>query len=117
MVTTEESDRIDGLEAQITDLEVQLAEVRRQLSEAELDQWRGRIDDLEVQIHLGSLDARDQLMPLVEDLRNTWLDAREKVTKSASTASDAAETLRAGLEQAMGEIRTAVLQARESLRG
>ena len=103
-------------EQQISDLEAQLTEVRQQLSEAELDQWRARIDDLEVHVHLGSLETRDLLAPLVEDLRNAWLDAREQTAKSASTASDAAGALRNGLDRAMDEIRTAVLQAKATVR-
>jgi hypothetical protein len=111
-----DTDRISSLEGQIADLERQLGEMRRQLSEAELDQWRGRIDDLEVQVHLGTLDVRDRLSPLIEDLRNAWLDAREQLSGSTETASDVVTTLRKGLEQAMGEIRAAVLEARETAR-
>ena len=103
-------------EQQISDLEAQLTAVRQQLSEAELDQWRARIDDLEVHVHLGSLETRDLLAPLVEDLRNAWLDAREQTARSASTASDAAGALRNGLDRAMDEIRTTVLQAKATVR-
>ena len=116
MDTTNDPERISGLEQQISDLEAQLTEVRQQLSEAELDQWRARIDDLEVHVHLGSLETRDLLAPLVEDLRNAWLDAREQTARSASTASDAAGALRNGLDRAMDEIRTAVLQAKATVK-
>lgn len=107
-------DRTKALEAQIEDLEGQLTELRAQLARAELDQWRGRIDDLEVQLHLGSLEARDQLAPLVEQLRSAWLDARERVSDGAATTSDVASTLRQGLENAMYEIRRAVLDAKSA---
>ena len=116
MDTTNDPERISGLEQQISDLEAQLTEVRQQLSEAGLEQWGARIDDLEVHVHLGSLETRDLLAPLVEDLRNAWLDAREQTAKSASTASDAAGALRNGLDRAMDEIRTAVLQAKATVR-
>ena len=107
-----QTERNLALESQIQDLETQLAVLRRQLSETELDQWRGRIDDLEVQVHLASLDTRDVLAPMIEDLRNAWLDAREMLSDSATTATDVAGTLRDGLEQAMADIRSAVLEAR-----
>ena len=42
-------DRVDELQEQVDGLQEELASVRRQLAAAELDQWRGRIDDLEVQ--------------------------------------------------------------------
>lgn len=113
----DDNDRIAGLEAQLQDLETQLGEVRRQLAQAELDQWRGRIDDLEVQAHLGSLEARDQIDPLIENLRNAWLEARSKLSSQTTTASDVVGTLRDGLEQAMGEIREAVAAARSRAKG
>ena len=49
-----EQERIGGLEQQIEELKSQLADVRQRLINAEFDQWRGRIDDLEVQARLGS---------------------------------------------------------------
>ena len=110
-----ETDRTTQLESQITGLEEQLQSLRKQLSEAELDQWRGRIDDLEVQLHLGALDVRERVAPLLEDLRNAWLDARARVSDGTNTASDVATTLGAGLEGAMSEIRTAVLEARSAV--
>ena len=112
--TTDEKDRIGALEAQINELQAQLKDVRRQLSEAELDQWRARIDDLEVQAHLGSLEVKERLDPVVEELRNKWLDAREQVTNSAETASEVIDTLRKGLEHAMGEIRRSVIEAKSA---
>jgi len=116
MDITNDSDRINALEQQISRLETQLTEVRQQLSKAELDQWRARIDDLEIQVHLGSLETRDLLTPLVEDLRNAWMDARSQTLKSASTATDVVEVLRAGLDHAMDEIREAVLEATKTAR-
>lgn len=76
---------------------------------------RGRIDDIEVQVHLGSLDLRDQLTPVIEDLRDAWLDASAKVSDSTDTASDVLGTLRTGLESAMDEIRKAVSEARSTV--
>lgn len=112
--TTQEGDRVAALETQIDDLRSQLKDVRRQLSEAELDQWRARIDDLEVQAHLGSLEVKQRLDPVVEELRNRWLDAREQVSNSADTASDVFDALRKGLEHAMGEIRRSVAEAKSA---
>lgn len=114
---TGDRDRIAGLQGQVTDLEQQLIQMRQQLSRAELDQWRGRIDDLEVQAHLASLDVRDQLRPLIKDLRNVWLDARDQLSGTGDTAADVVDTLRGGLERAMGEIRSAVLDARTTAKG
>lgn len=109
-----ERERIEELERQIDDLKGQLRDVRHQLAAAELDQWQGRIDDLEVQAHLGSMAVRDRLAPVVDDLRNAWLEARTRLTEGAETTSSVTERLRVGLENAMAEIRSAVQEARTS---
>ena len=102
---------IKRLEARIEKLEAQEAKLRQQLAQAEIDQWEGRIDDLEVQLHLGALEAHDRLAPLVETLRNRWLAAQAQLSDSAGTATDVVDTLRSGLERAMKDVRSAVLDA------
>jgi hypothetical protein len=109
-------ERVDGLEQQIDELKAQLQDLRRQLVEAEFDQWRGRIDDLEVQARLGTMSVQDRLMPLVEELRNAWLDARERAGESAETASEVTGRLREGFERAMKELRSAVSDAASTVR-
>ena len=54
-MTTE--DRIAQLEDQLHQLQGQQADLRKQLAKAQLDQWQGRIEDLEVQMHLGAVEA------------------------------------------------------------
>lgn len=105
-------DEIRRLEGRIAELEKEQAALQRQLAQAQIDQWEGRIDDLEVQVHLGSLEVQDRLDPLLETLRNRWLDAKEQVNRSSDTAGDVFATLRSGLEQAMSDIRSAVSDAR-----
>lgn len=107
-----QDERIADLENQVAELGQQLRDVRRQLAAAELDQWQGRIDDLEVQAHLGSMAVRDRLEPVVQELRNAWLEARSRAAESADTAGDVTDRLRDGLEKAMAEIRSAVSDAR-----
>jgi hypothetical protein len=106
------ADDINRLEGRIAELEKEQAALHRQLAQAQIDQWEGRIDDLEVQVHLGSREVADRLDPLVETLRNRWLDAREQMSRSTDTAGDVFATLRSGLEQAMADIRSAVDDAR-----
>lgn len=101
-------EQITALERQIEQLKAQMDDLRGQLAELELDQWKGRIDDLEVQMHLGAMGAMDRLTPLVDRLRNSYLDARASVMGTASAAGDATDRIRKGLEAAMGDIRTAV---------
>mgnify|MGYP001160620176 CR=1 FL=1 len=105
--------RIDQLESRISDLTDELSDLRSQLAKAQLDQWQGRIEDLEVQLHLGAMETNDRLAPLVEQLRGRWLDARSQVDGATSTATEVIDSLRQGLEQAMRDIREAVLDAKD----
>ncbi len=112
-MTTE--DRITKLEAQIGKLQAAQADLRKQLARAQLDQWQGRIEDLEVQMHLGALEASDKLTTLMDQLRAKWADARRQIEESISTASSVADTVRAGLENAFGDLRKALLESRNKL--
>ena len=112
-----EQDRIGGLEQQIEDLKTQLADVRSRLLSAEFDQWRGRIDDLELQARLGSMGVQDRIMPVVEQLRDLWLDARERTSDGVDTASEVTGRLREGLESAFKDLRDAVSDAASTAKG
>lgn len=106
-------DKIAALEQRIDELKAKLDDLQGQLAELELDQWKGRIDDLEVQMHLGAMGAMDRLAPLVERLRNSYLDASASVTGTASAAGDATDRIRKGLESAMNDIRKAVFDTED----
>lgn len=108
-----DDDRITRLEDRIEELRHQQEELRRQLAEARADQWQARIDDLDVQAHLATMEAEDRLQPLVERLRNQWLDARRQFENGTSTASDVIDRLRDGFEQAGRDIRDAINEIRD----
>ena len=107
-----DDDRVTRLEDEISRMEDELQRLRGQLAVAELDHWRGRIDDLEVQARLMVMETDDRVAPLLEQVRNRWLDAKEKLTESAGTATEVIDTLREGLEQAVSDLRGAMLAAR-----
>jgi hypothetical protein len=112
-MTTEE--RIEQLEAQIKDLRAKQAELLHQMTKAQLDQWQGRIEDLEVQMHLGAMETSDKLNTLMSHLRSRWADARRQFDDRTSTATSVAETVRTGLENAFNELRKALLESRNKL--
>jgi hypothetical protein len=112
-MTTE--DRIAKLEAQIGKLQAQQADMRKQLARAQLDLWQGRIEDLEVQMHLGAMEASDKLTALMDQLRAKWADARRQIEESITTASSVADTVRTGLENAFDDLRKALLESRDKL--
>ena len=112
-MTTE--DRIAKLEAQIGELQAQQTDLRKQLARAQLDQWQGRIEDLELQVHLGAMEASDKLTALMDQLRAKWADARRQIEESITMASSVADTVRAGLEKAFDDLRKALLESRNKL--
>jgi len=112
-MTTEE--RMTKLEAQIDKLQARQNELYKQLAKAQIDQWQGRVEDLEVQLHLGAMEANDKLAALMDQLRNKASDARRQFEDAASMASSVADTVRAGLENAFSEVRKALLESRSKL--
>ncbi len=99
MPTNEElSDRLDALEARVDDLS-------KALMDEKVESLRARIEELEVQMNLGAKDARDQLAPVVDQLRNRFLDLRALVDQAGSAATSAAGDLRGRLEDTASKIR------------
>jgi chromosome segregation ATPase len=112
-MTTE--DRVTQLEEQIHEVRDQLADLRKQLAKAELDQWQGRVEDLEVQMHLGAVEASDKATAQMKKLRDRWADARRQLEENIKTASSAADTVRGGLEKAFDDLRSALLESKNKL--
>jgi predicted nuclease with TOPRIM domain len=112
-MNTEE--RVTQLEDQIHGVQDQLADLRKQLAKAELDHWRGRVEDLEVQMHLGAVEATDKATAQMHKLRDRWADARRQLEESARTASSVADTVRTGLEKAFDDLRSALLESKSKL--
>lgn len=93
-----------SLEDRIHQLEQQVRRLNEEVLQGQLDDWKARIDQLEVQMRLGSMEARDEVRPLVEQLRNKWLDAREQLDKAQSAAGDAFASVRDGVKRAMSDL-------------
>ena len=108
-----ENERVTKLEAQITDLEAKQTELYNQLAEARLDQWKGRLEDLELQVHLGAMDSNDRIAALMHKARDRWDDARTQFGGATATAAEAFETVRGGFEAALDDVRRALLDARK----
>ena len=106
-MNTEE--RIAALEARLDQINDAQAEVARKLVKAEIEQWQGRVDDLEVQMHLGTMEATDRLNPMMDELRTTWSLARRQLEDAATLGTETAETLRTGVRNAYQDLRQAIL--------
>lgn len=105
------------LEARIHDLENEMADLRSQLVQARLDQWEGRVDELELQMHLGAAELNDRMAARVEELRATLGKARAQAQGAGATTADVVETLRGGVETAIKDLRDAVIKAKGSVTG
>lgn len=111
--TTEE--RIAELEAQIAKLQARQSDLNEQLTRAQVEQWQGRIDDLEVQMHLGAMEANEHLTALADQFRSKWATARVQMESASVTTTEVFDTLRIGLENAYGEIRKALLETKQKV--
>ena len=112
-MTTDE--RIAQLEKRLDKLSEDHAAVTRQLAQAHIDQWQGRIDDLELQVHLGTAEATDRIDALTSELQTRWSKARRQMEDASTTTSSVAETLRTGVENAYKDLRAALLDSRKKL--
>jgi hypothetical protein len=105
-------DRIARLEHQIDELRSKQDVLNRELARAQRDQWQNRIEDLEVQFHLGAMEANDRARALLEEVRSRWAEVRSQVDEASSTASGVTETMRSGLESAVRDLRKALLESK-----
>lgn len=112
-MTSEE--RITQLEAQLDELNAKQTELFKQLAQTERDQWQGRIEDLEVQVHLGAMEGNDRARELMDRLGSRWSEARGQFDNAATTAADVGTALRGGLQSAVRDLRQALLESKSKI--
>ena len=83
-------DRIKTLESQIEALKDEQARLKSELAAAEVDRWQERIDDLEVQVHLGAMETNDRVQDLLDQLHHRWAVSKAGVESRSSVASESA---------------------------
>jgi hypothetical protein len=108
-------ERIGRLEQQIDRLQAKQEELYKQLAQAQRDQWQGRIDELELQVHLGAMEANDRVRALMDQLSTRWEQARGQFDTTSSTAVGVKDTLVSGLERAVRDVRDALLESRRKI--
>jgi hypothetical protein len=101
-------DRIEELQAEIIGLRVELARTR-------IEQWAGRLDDLELQYHLGRMEADERLAAALADVRHRIAQARRRAEARGEAAEEAVEAVTSGLERAFADLRQAMVQARDAV--
>lgn len=103
------------LEEQLTKLREAQATLREELVRGRLDQWKGRIEDLEVQVHLATMGSNERLDGLTDHLRQSWESAKAQLDEATSTASSVVGTVLSGLENAYHDLRQALLDSRSKI--
>ena len=114
MTTTEE--RISRLEAQIERLEAKEIELRKQLAKAQLDQWYARIEDLELQAHLGAMETQDRVAALMAQVRDLWKETKHQVDGATASAGDAVDEVRGRVEGLLRDVRRSLAEAQERIK-
>lgn len=108
-------ERIANLDSRIDDLQAAHNIVVRQLALAHVDHWQTRIDDIEMHVRLGTVEAADRIAVLSAELNTRWRAARTQLASASSTTSEVTDTIRSGLESAFKDVRDAVIESRKQL--
>ena len=61
------------------------------------------------------MEASDEVTALMSRLRDRWADAKRQFEQSITTASGVADTVRTGLENAIEDVRKALLESKRKL--
>jgi hypothetical protein len=101
-------ERIDALQAQIVGLRMELARTR-------IEQWASRLDDLELQYHLGRMEADERLSAALAEVRHRIARARARAERRGEAAEEAVEAVTTGVEQAFEDLRRAMVRARDAV--
>lgn len=112
---TTSEDRIKALEAQIEKLRARQTKLNTQLAQAEVDRWHGRIEDLELQIHLGSMETNEKLKVLLDQLHRRWAEATAQLESTTSAATEGADAVFGSLKTAYKDIRGAMLETKNKI--
>ncbi|MEW6470976.1 MAG: hypothetical protein AB1679_01780 [Actinomycetota bacterium] len=101
-----------------TELEIETAETKaayRDALQAQLDTWRGRIDELRVQADLAEMEARDELTRLLDDVERAYRAAQSHLDQAGDHTAETLETLRRGTRQILGDVEAALEAAAKKL--
>lgn len=83
-------------------------ELYREKFEAQLREWKGKIDQLEGRLASLSSEAKEELKGNIEDLRRQKGVIREKWNELQKSGGEAWDRLSEGLEKASAELKEAL---------
>ncbi|MGZ4734646.1 MAG: sll1863 family stress response protein [Acidimicrobiia bacterium] len=102
MTTTEPGMEMSG---HLREWEAKAEHAGREATQARLDAWRARIDELRVQAHLAGLDASDELAAPVARLELRLDHARDRLRQLARETDDVWTALSTAYASARDELR------------
>ncbi|OGR26853.1 MAG: hypothetical protein A2X79_06075 [Desulfuromonadaceae bacterium GWB2_53_15] len=76
--------------------------------EAQLKEWKAKIDTLETKTSMVSAEARAELMREIEGLRSKKAVYKEKWSELQKAGGEAWDTTKEGVEKAAGELKQAL---------
>ena len=97
---------------QSTDHDVDTLERLEQL----LEEWRGKIDELLVQVDLASKDLSGDVRDRATAAQNAYLAAKNKLREIPKDAGSNLGSLRSGVEQLLDDLRQAYQSAEAAIR-
>jgi chromosome segregation ATPase len=106
----------DELAGRIEELEAKLESLQKEVMADKVDSLKARLEELEVQLNLGGKDARDEMAPLLEQLRNRWLDLRGLLDHATSSAGDALSGASDNVRSSASDLRSRLEDATARLR-
>ena len=81
-----------------------------------LDEWRARLDELQVQLNLAKLDLREEVRARVDITENVYLAARSRLTDLRNDIGSNFGSARRGTEQVLHDLRLAYDAAEDVVR-
>jgi predicted nuclease with TOPRIM domain len=110
------SSRIEHLKGRIDALQQEQDALWEELAAAQTDDWEARFQDLNVQLHLGVMEMRERLTPILDALTERVHGVRAYLASPEdTTVAEITETLREGFAKALRDINDAAQNARAVL--
>jgi ElaB/YqjD/DUF883 family membrane-anchored ribosome-binding protein len=81
-----------------------------------LDEWRGKIDELLVQVDLASKDVSEDVRSRATAAENAYLAAKNKLREIPKDAGSNLGSLRSGVEKLLDDLRQAYQSAEAAVR-
>jgi len=107
---------MSNTEDRLAALEARIAQLEDSAVDAELDKFRGRLDDMKVQASLAKMDAQDDVRATLDRLDSVWGEAKHQLDKLRGDSKSAGRSMTDSAKHAVGDLRSGFEEATASLR-